>query len=964
MLEKQNMNIALAKGLDTKSDPKQEPVGFFLTLQNVVFKTINELRKRFGFTVLSNSILGGSTVSTGVQVSTYASELVQSDAASLYSYSPTALKQINRGVMPIVNLTTTPIDKSSNYHFGPDSAYLSGYYVYIWQFTPSTTNLYYSVVDAVTGVHVISAGLVATAINGGTYRVVPLGTNFVIFYSSAANDISYKTIAVATPQTLSGATSIASNLNSTYTVFDVYINSAVAERAYISYINSSGTAGISNYYLSTALALSSVYVITGTSQRTIGIFGDASGNTWIGGYDGTNTVIYVVNAALNATTLAKTTVDAALESIGFIGSISGTTATFYFEIPSGTFSYYNYIKKNTCTLAGTAGTSAVFLRNNGIASKVFTYSSINYFAAIHESPLQPTYFVIRDDAYCVARFAQGVGGYVQGLGGYVAAVNTVSSGVFQLAFLESSINTVTGGVIYPLKGVSSATITINSATTSTQELGANLHFTGGMLQMYDGNAPCEHGFHLSPESVTATPGTSGSMTAGVYSVKCTYEWVDAQGQIHRSAPSTGTSFTIGAITNGSVSVTCPMLPITSKSGRVSIMAYQTLPNGTVYYCAFGTIFTGILNVTTTASVTFVLTAPDYSGNALLYTTGGEVDNDPLGSSSAIATFKSRMVANVTGNPLQYAYSKQVITGSPVEFSADFIGNIDSKIGSFTAGASLDGNFIFFGPQNLFYMVGDGPSPNGTNNDFTTPQLVSSDVGCTNQASIVSMPKGLMFQSPAKGIYLLDRSLQVSYIGAPVEGFNSYNVTSAVLVKNQNHVRFTLSNGTCLYYDYFVNQWDDSTNISAIGATIWNSSYVYLTSAGIENTESTTLYTDNGSGVNMTFKTSWVSLAGVQGYQRVKRLYLLGDWISSHTLTINLYFDYSTTIGQTVTIPVTSDPAPYEFRVPIDQQKCTALQVEIIESGSSGEGFRLSNLAVEVGIKKGLNKLPAANTYGG
>jgi len=50
---------------------------------------------------------------------------------------------------------------------------------------------------------------------------------------------------------------------------------------------------------------------------------------------------------------------------------------------------------------------------------------------------------------------------------------------------------------------------------------------------------------------------------------------------------------------------------------------------------------------------------------------------------------------------------------------------------------------------------------------------------------------------------------------------------------------------------------------------------------------------------------------------------------------------------------------------LEQQKCESIQITIEEAQSSdyGQGFALSNLALEVGVKKGLNKLPAGKSYG-
>ena len=106
---------------------------------------------------------------------------------------------------------------------------------------------------------------------------------------------------------------------------------------------------------------------------------------------------------------------------------------------------------------------------------------------------------------------------------------------------------------------------------------------------------------------------------------------------------------------------------------------------------------------------------------------------------------------------------------------------------------MDEKLVIFEDDRIFYLTGSGPNATGQQNNFSDPQLVTSDVGCSNTRSIVQTPKGLMFMSN-KGIYLLDRGLSTHYIGAPVEAYNSLTITSAILIQDENQVRFTASDG--------------------------------------------------------------------------------------------------------------------------------------------------------------------------
>ena len=66
--------------------------------------------------------------------------------------------------------------------------------------------------------------------------------------------------------------------------------------------------------------------------------------------------------------------------------------------------------------------------------------------------------------------------------------------------------------------------------------------------------------------------------------------------------------------------------------------------------------------------------------------------------------------------------------------------------------------------------------------------------------MVLTPQGLFFKSN-KGIYILERSLVLKYIGFPVDDFNNLNITKADIFAKDNEVRFLTSDGVCLVYNY-------------------------------------------------------------------------------------------------------------------------------------------------------------------
>ena len=164
-------------------------------------------------------------------------------------------------------------------------------------------------------------------------------------------------------------------------------------------------------------------------------------------------------------------------------------------------------------------------------------------------------------------------------------------------------------------------------------------------------------------------------------------------------------------------------------------------------------------------------------------------------------------------------------------------------------------------------------------------------------------------------------------------------------------------------------------------------------------------------VPIKLETAWLSFAGVQGFQRVYRMLLLGEYKSPHKLKIKIAYDYDDVWKQEKIIDVTSytesyryggpnqilgnntygdpsgsdaiayggkDNTQYQIRLNFAKQKCEAIKIQIEEvegsnstydggqetdSESGGPGFTLSNLSFIVGTKDGDFRLKQSRTFG-
>lgn len=658
-----------------------------------------------------------------------------------------------------------------------------------------------------------------------------------------------------------------------------------------------------------------------------------------------------------------------------------------------------------------------------LAGKAIEYNGVAYVPLAYESPLDSTFFVADQNGNIIVRCLVGLGGGVpfrDTIGSpMLPEFSPVVDGEWRVSALIQDFlttfpsTTVTGTpttATYTQTGVTAITVnfaeTANSYLHST--LGNSLMLSGGFIQQYDGVSPIELGFHYYPEIVASdvvisnTGGALGNATqASSYWWVVTYEWTDNTGALHRSEPSVPVNKTVNsAVVTATATITLPYLQLTAKRDPrtpLTLNVYRTIGTSPgVFYLAQNTNVptpnsTGtnqpMLNDLTRFTCSFIdkISDSDLIGNPRLYTTGGVLENGATNSIGSMTVFQNRVFGIDTTNPLVLWYSQQVLAGSPVEFCSFLTMNIDPKIGGAVALGVIDEKLIIFGSSSIFYVNGQGPDSTGANNSYQDPQLVTTDVGCTNPHSVVLTSDGIMFQS-AKGIYLLARDLSASYLGADVEQLTDGQIiTSSQQLQTQNQLRFTLDSGQAVVFDTFVGQWSAFTPIAATDSAIWQGQFTYLQSNGLVLQETPGIYSDNGRAITMALTTAPIRLTGLSGFQRVREFVIQGLYESPHQLLISVQYDGNPAATQTVqAIPITpsvwgSDAfwgsgtpwggsyQPYLWRVLTNTQKCESIQITIKDAMPNippGEGMALSGITLEIAAKAGAWKLPASSTSGG
>jgi hypothetical protein len=686
----------------------------------------------------------------------------------------------------------------------------------------------------------------------------------------------------------------------------------------------------------------------------------------------------------------------------------------------------DFIASQSLNLTATSGSSAVVVRAMGLASKAFRYLGDDFFLASYGGTqtstsadrLEPTNFLVcatKPTNRIVSKisFQNGAGYDFQTGGQYNYGVNnygTVGYGlplpnvtslpsqpnVFNIPYLlkTAAIPLSSTSISEPFFisynfGYNVGSFNFNAPTLYTaNSYGNNLNVAGGYLSAFDGKNINEQNFHLYPEDVQIVGSSSFGPAANTYSYQAWYQYQDLQGNIFRSAPSK--TYNITTAGSSAMYLLIPTCRATNKQG-VTIHVARNAP--TIDPLTFHDIapLTPALNNPNVDNVVVVDSNPDSAiiGNPDIYTTGGVLEDTGAPSPLWMTTYKLRLMVLDPENNIWW-YSKEVIPGTSVEMTDLQTFSVSTKYGNSFAGLEMDDKFILFQRSMdgslgaIYYMTGEGPTATGSDNDFSLPTLITSTLTTNNPNSLVLTPDGIMFQSD-KGIWVLGHDLSTQYVGSSVESYNSQIVTSANVVPNTTQVRFTLNNGVALVWDYFQRQWSVFSNINATHGLIFQSLFTYLNQNGPMNNifqETIGKYLDGSAPVLMSLTTGWLSIAGLQGFQRAYRMYLLGQSQSAHLLNASVAYDFNPSLSQTAVMrPLPnangtwgSDPfwganlnwggyAKLEqFRMNFNRQKCQSIQISIQESLDPsniqyGAGPVLEAVGLVIGGKLSYPKIP-------
>ena len=87
-IQKTTQTISFQNGLQSKTDDLQIQSPGLLVLENAKFDKLGALNKRPGYSILTNSVLGGNTITAATAIDSFNDELNLFDNKNIYSYLP------------------------------------------------------------------------------------------------------------------------------------------------------------------------------------------------------------------------------------------------------------------------------------------------------------------------------------------------------------------------------------------------------------------------------------------------------------------------------------------------------------------------------------------------------------------------------------------------------------------------------------------------------------------------------------------------------------------------------------------------------------------------------------------------------------------------------------------------------------------------------------------------------------
>jgi hypothetical protein len=530
-----------------------------------------------------------------------------------------------------------------------------------------------------------------------------------------------------------------------------------------------------------------------------------------------------------------------------------------------------------------------------------------------------------------------------------------------------------------------------------------LHLASSLTAQFDGQTLAEVAFleppqlapdRTNPSLAYGTTGLEGTVSSpGTYTYLAHWEWLDAQGNLHRSRLSDPFTVTVAATSPNTAAIVTIKLTTTgltrrgnvdeSENSRPRVALYRTLNNGTVYYRCEATAY----NLPESA---WTITLVDQENDAQLlaaargtiYTSGGILECETVPCARHIQTSGGRVWLTSSEAPEVWP-SRTLISNEAPAFSPLLRISLDDAQTPLVGTAWLDGSLVIFSESRIYMMpLASGPSDAGEG-AWPRPEEIQSSSGCVSAASILSYSDGVLYRDK-DGFKLLTRSREVIPIGNAVRDYTDAfpETYDAVLDEANRRILILISNGVTggldnqgtiiLVWDYGHRVWstwsaflyeEDEGEIMRqpwwySRMALWKGNPVFTMGNQVLLMDlyrnAANLGLDNYSPVlgnqwvRGSLATPWVTSkdqfgrdAPLGGFFRAWRAVIEMDRVSAHGLKLSIYTDGEEATPSQIESWTSADIAAIQglprerLVVGIAQQKCMAIKLRLEDQPPAG-----------------------------
>jgi hypothetical protein len=471
-----------------------------------------------------------------------------------------------------------------------------------------------------------------------------------------------------------------------------------------------------------------------------------------------------------------------------------------------------------------------------------------------------------------------------------------------------------------------------------------------------GDSSCTLGFWYSPiiSTVASNANAGSGLPTGEYRFLAVLEQQSPSGNIIRAVNSTVYTYTVVTANRGlDVTIKCPTLEASRLTNSL-LSVFILTPGETVWLSYIeGIKIAGIQTV---------------SGGAMplkqraLYTTGGVLEDRPPPTPIGAVSIAKNRIWVMSAEAEEVWFSDVIFPGELPLFNEACTLPLPQGGGDGFFAVEIDGKIVVFQKYQISVTYGDGPNQDGSSN-FPDLQIVARDIGTINSNTVITTNDGIFFLS-SKGLWLLDRGLQLQFIGTGIDDDASSIVCGAKLTDSEQIWFFTTTKA-CIWDNYHKLWTTAPTGLTGITDASVIDNTLHVIAGGYDYTL-TSATTDNGAAITVKAKTGWISLSGLKGFERIRRIMFLCDQESSTTMTVKLRYNFIDTVAETFTVTsadIVDSGGNVQWIMRPKIQKCECFQIEF-ETSSSGATLEISSIALEYGIKSGLFRVPASKKIGG